>query len=208
MSELVSMAQQFSGLPMDALIGAPLIAATEANSKMSQSQMEFLLNTCFENQGNDDDPLKPIMIKMVLTRGVVNQKTGNTSSFDTSFTVPLMTFISINTLGVDNVTIHFDMEVKSSFDQTTQKSSKGSFKGSASAKIGFFHFNASVSYDSSKSENTHYQKSNSAKYSVDVHAAQLPIPKGVQTVLEAFTKTIDPLVVNDDETAPKPATQP
>lgn len=44
---LVSMAQQFSGLPIKSLIGAPLIAAAEANSKMALTQTQFLLSTCF-----------------------------------------------------------------------------------------------------------------------------------------------------------------
>ena len=44
---LISMAQQFSGLPIKALIGAPLLAAAEANSKMALSQTQFLLSTCF-----------------------------------------------------------------------------------------------------------------------------------------------------------------
>ena len=46
--KLVSMARQFSGLPMKELIGAPLVAASEANNMMALSQTKFLLETCFE----------------------------------------------------------------------------------------------------------------------------------------------------------------
>ena len=44
---LVSMAQQFTGLPMRSLIGGPLTAAAQANSMMAVTQTKFMLNTCF-----------------------------------------------------------------------------------------------------------------------------------------------------------------
>ena len=49
---------------------------------------------------------------------------------------------------------------------------------------------------------THYEKSNSAKYTVNVHAGQLPVPKGVNTIIEAFTQAIQPIempAVKSDE---------
>ncbi|WP_208856788.1 DUF2589 domain-containing protein [Pseudoalteromonas rubra] len=48
MSGLVSMAQQFSGLPMKSLIGGPLKAATDANGMMARTQTQFMLSTCFD----------------------------------------------------------------------------------------------------------------------------------------------------------------
>ena len=61
----------------------------------------------------------------------------------------------------------------------------------------------SASYSSKDSEthNTHYEKSNSAKYTVNVHAAQLPVPKGVNTIIEAFTKAIQPIQMPDRTSA-------
>ena len=50
MSELANIAQQFSGLPMESLIGGPLVAAAEANSRMAQAQVDFMLSTCFNTQ--------------------------------------------------------------------------------------------------------------------------------------------------------------
>jgi len=39
----------------------------------------------------------------------------------------------------------------------------------------------------------HYAKSNAAKYSLKVHAGQLPLPIGVTTIIDAFSKSIDPV---------------
>ena len=46
-SDLLSMSQQFSGLPMDSLIGGPLNAAATANGVMAANQVKFMLDTCF-----------------------------------------------------------------------------------------------------------------------------------------------------------------
>lgn len=70
---LVSMAEQFTGLPMGDLIGAPLLAAAKANSAMAATQTKFLLDTCFAKETTDDgkDHYQPVLIKMTLSRGVL-----------------------------------------------------------------------------------------------------------------------------------------
>jgi len=152
---------------------------------------------------------------MTLDLGVVepgteaNGNKPNISTMTTSFKLPLLTIIPLNSLAVDDVKIHFEMEVKSSFatnNSTDNKSStaeKGSF--SAAGNIGPFHVevHGSVSHNSSSESksDTHYKQSNSAKYSVSVHAGQLPLPQGVKTIIDAYAKNISPV------TLPAPATQ-
>ncbi len=205
---LVSMAEQFSGLPMKDLIGGPLQAAADANSMMAVTQTKFLLDSCFQREGTDPDFIyKPIMIKMELTRGVIKDsatKDGDITieNVTTTFNLPLLTIMPLNSLAVDNVDITFDMEVKSSYgeemsqESTQQFSAESSFESKFS--VGPF-FSASVkgsvSYDSTDktAEKSHYEKSNSAKYVVKVHAGQLPLPEGVTTIINAFAGAIQPI---------------
>ena len=74
---LVSMAQQFAGLPMHALIGGPLNAAAQANSMMAVTQTKFMLDTCFNKKSDTEDTgkdtLEPIMVTMQITRGVITE---------------------------------------------------------------------------------------------------------------------------------------
>lgn len=215
--ELVSMAQQFSGLPMNDLIGGPLEAAARANGAMAVTQSKFMLDTCFstkteaDENGKDKTTYEPIMIKMSLTRGVITPGVITEGSSDepeptiqmitTTFDLPLLTIMPLNSLAVDEVDINFEMEVKSSFAEETSEKQQSSFAAESefSAKFGYGMFSAtvrgSVSYDqSNESEHsTHYEKSNSAKYTVKVHAGQLPLPKGVTTIIDAFSKSIEPI---------------
>ncbi|MES2376269.1 MAG: DUF2589 domain-containing protein [Bacteroidota bacterium] len=261
-SDLLSMAQQFSGLPMDALIGGPLNAAAKANAAMALTQTKFMLDTCFslihvdateavpgvpavvdpttgqittpevvgQPAADAHDNYSPIMIVMSLTRGVITPGSpavldadGKTvvvpatattiQTMTTQFNLPMLTIVPLNSLAVETVDITFEMEVNSSFseNQSEEKSSESKGEGSFEAKIGWgpvsVTIRGSASYDSkdSSTHDTHYQKSNSAKYTVNVHAGQLPLPKGVNTIIEAFTQSISPISLNAPEPAKKAA---
>jgi hypothetical protein len=253
-SGLLSMAQEFSGLPMESLIGGPLNAAANANAAMAVTQTKFMLDTCFTVTPVGDqaavapvpaDPTTtpptaevigtpaipahnnyaPVMIVMTLSRGVITPGTPATAgdptatppvpatpataaiiqTVKTEFNLPMLTIVPLNSLAVETVDISFEMEVKSSFSEEESKTSEKQVKseGSFEAKAGWGPFSVTVkgsaSYDSkdSSTHNTHYQKSNSAKYTVNVHAGQLPLPKGVNTIIEAFTQSIQPITLTE-----------
>lgn len=207
-NNLVSMAQQFSGLPMEDLIGGPLNAAAKANSAMALTQTRFMIDTCFNKipNSNNTTNYSPIMIDMILVRGVIapgaNPGDAPTiSQVSTKFSLPLLTIMPLNSLAVETVDIGFEMEVKSSFSETQNRNHESSTSANASfeTKLGWGPLSVSIkgsaSYASKDSEthNTHYEKSNSAKYTVNVHAGQLPLPKGVNTIIEAFAQSIQPI---------------
>lgn len=207
MSGLASMAQQFSGLPMKSLLGAPLKAATDANGMMARTQTQFMLSTCFDKKGDD---LEPIMVSFNITRSIVKPD-GTAATPPTAtvkFTLPLLTLIPLNSLAVDDVKVHFEMEVKSSTskDNESSQEQETAAKADITAKYnaGLFsvevHGSVSHNSKSSSSQKEHYEASNQAKYEVDVHAGQLPLPTGVTTIINAFTKNIDPIMLKDEAT--------
>ncbi|MGD1879238.1 MAG: DUF2589 domain-containing protein [Kiloniellaceae bacterium] len=212
---LVSMAEQFTGLPMKDLIGAPMAAAASANAMMATTQVNFLLDTCFSyDEANKN--YTPIMITMAITRGVlvpvdptVADQEPTIEQVDTTFDLPLLTLLPLNSLAVDEVQVDFEMEVKSSFAEATNQATETAMaaKSDWAAKVGYGIFSAeikgSVSYDSksSSSHDTNYQKSNSAKYTVMAHAGQLPLPDGVKVIIEAFTNAISPITMPVIESA-------
>lgn len=206
-NQLVSMAQQFTGLPMGDLIGGPLMAAAEANNQMAMTQVRFMLETCFQKD-TGTEKYNPIMVEMELIRGVIVPPASPGDHVDLQETksvikVPLLTLLPLNSLAVDNVDINFEMEVKSSFGETATESEQESLQAQSSfeAKIGYGPFSAtitgSVSYskNSESSYESHYEKSNSARYSVNVHAGQLPLPGGVKTIIDAYAQNITPITV-------------
>lgn len=196
------MAKQFSGLPMKELIGAPLVAAAQANNMMSVTQTKFLLETCFalKKQG-EKEIYKPIMINMTLTRPVVNADGSEAEPIETDFNLPLLTIIPLNSLAVDEVNITFEMEVKSSFssDKSADFVKDNKDKHSISRKINDNDVSAELSgvvaasEKSNTNDSSSFKKSNSAKYEISAHAGQIPLPVGVLTIIETFSKSIAPI---------------
>ena len=216
-SQVLSMGQQFSGLPMGALIGGPLEAAAKANQQMAMTQLQFMMITCFNPKMDGDKEVPgaydPIMIEMSLERSIIEpgdpdakppvEPSVTTST--TAFRLPLLTIVPLNSLAVDDVKVDFEMEVKSSFakDNSHEDSSKTSEKAGfkASGQIGPFHVqvHGSISHDSSShnASSSHYSQSNSAKYEVSVHAGQLPLPQGVKTIIDAYAKNVSPIILDN-----------
>jgi hypothetical protein len=213
---LMDMAQQFSGLPMGALIGGPLQAAASAQQALAMTQTQYILNTGF-NQSVDPATKRvtytPITatIAMGQSQPVIGTD-GKVSTADSHLSVdfPIITMVPIPSLAVSSVDITFDMEVKSSYSHETdsESESKTSETGSFDAKAGFGCFSVelkgSVSHDSSQSNSDKqtYQKSNDAKYHVEVKAEQQPIPDGIKMLLEMFSKnmTMKPIMAGGTQT--------
>lgn len=197
-------------------IGAPLVAASEANNMMALSQTKFLLETCFELQQVDDKEVhRPIMINMTVTRPVLNADGTSAAPVESEFRLPLMTIVPINSLAVDELNFKFEMEVKSSFSSDSSKQSKSTSKdekgightlseGSATAEL-----TGTVASAEQKNteESANYKKSNAAKYEINAHAGQLPLPVGVTTIIETYTNAIAPIQLkNSAPEASGPAT--
>ncbi|WP_339747437.1 DUF2589 domain-containing protein [uncultured Maricaulis sp.] len=220
--DLISMAQAFSGLPMDQLIGVPLIEACRANNRMALAQTKYILDTGF--QQTTDSKTKavvytPIEITLDLKRPIITDvplldsnddpvldvdknpiMTKDVSTAETTVVLPLISAIPVALIGVDFVRISFDMEVKSSYARETTETEKTDYSAAASleAKFGFGGFSAkitgSVSYHSEKSSENkeQFSKSNSARYNVEVTAKQQALPQGLAVILEAFARNVGP----------------
>lgn len=206
--KLVSMAKQFSGLPMKELIGAPLVAAAQANNMMALTQTKFLLETCFslETQG-DKEIYKPIMINMTLTRPVINADGTEAEPIESAFNLPLLTIIPLNSLAVDEVKVNFEMEVKSSFstEKSADSATENNDKNAISRKINYDNISAELngvvaaSESASSNDSSSSKKSNSAKYEINAHAGQIPLPVGVTTIIEAFSQSMVPVQLKAGE---------
>ncbi len=194
-----------SAVDVESLLSAPLIAASNANSAMSREQIKFLMDFCFQKKG---DTYIPVMIEMHLHQSVLeadqDSKSGATiRRLKTTFQVPMMTMIPINSLAVETVDVEFNLEISSQHqvedDDTDKKDKSSSFGGSAKKT----KLKGKISYDSKESMNSShsdkYQSKNSANLKVNIHAGQLPLPVGVHQLIDVFSKSIHPIAEPETE---------
>ncbi len=160
-----SIANQFTGLPIENLIAAPLLAAAEGQKSLAATTAKFISEVGMEYKVN--------------TKSVKFQYEDGTEAV--ALDVPLLSIINIPSLCVDEIDINFDMEV------STQSASKSSTDSSAelSVKAGFGCWSASFTGKVSHHSENSRKSDTSAKYSIAV--------KGKQEKPEGFMKVLDML---------------
>ena len=164
-----NIANQFTGLPIENLIAAPLQAAAEGQKSLAATTAQFITEVGMDSSGN--------------TKSVKFQY--EDGSEQVALDVPLLSIINIPSLCVDSIDIEFDMEV------STQTASKSSTDSSAelTVKGGFgcwspqFHGKESHHYENSRKSDT------SAKYSISVKGKQEK-PEGLMKVLDMLNNSI------------------
>lgn len=176
-------ANQFNGLPISDLIGGPLMAACEAQVALAQATSNFINTVGFEV----DEKGKPLSGAMRMSNFSYDQVI-NGQKETMHLSVPLLTMVKVPTLAIKTVDIQFDMEVKS----TTVETSKNGYDASISVKGGWGPVSASIQGSVSSSQENTRSTDNSAKYHIELHAADDGMPEGLSRVLDMLNNTIAP----------------
>jgi len=181
----MAIGNQFSGLDMKSLIGAPLTAAADASVQLAQSTADFINQVGFDGDG-----------KIRNVDFGYQKRTGNDDGTvdvqELKIQMPILAITPIPNLQVDEVNITFDMEVKESEQSESATDASASISGSGS----IFGFKVSVSGSvSSHSSNTR-STDNSAKYHVDVSATNHGTPEGLARVLDIMAANVAPSLVS------------
>lgn len=184
--------KQFSGLPLKALIGAPLKAVTDANAMISRSQTQFILDTCFEKI-EDRETFKPIMITFELERSIIDANGElEKEPVKMQFKLPLLTLIPINSLAVETLKVSFEMEVKSTTESRSNSQEKekslSNNKINADDDSEIYGYLAKTTKSDSKN-----QASSVARYEIEMKAGQLPLSKGLTAIIDIFSKNMIPI---------------
>lgn len=181
----MGISDQFAGLKMDQLIGAPLSAAADASIQMANSTADFINRVGFDGNGN------------IRTASFGYQKCSlnndGTSNLDEmKVEVPILAIVPIPNLQVDEVNVLFDMEVKQSEKEESNLDLGGSITGSLNLGI----VKVSVTGNVSAHQSNTRSSDNSAKYHVDVRATNHGTPEGLARVLDMMAANIAPTLVN------------
>ena len=188
----MSVAGQFSALPMESLLGGPLQAAATAQGTLANIRSDFITNVGLEKDG---DKLKARNVAFNYQKPVKNtttDKDGNTTDTwakqEMSLDVPLLSIVKSPNLQVKEVDINFNMEVKASSASSSETNKKASVDASWSGWGAKVKFHGSVS-----NKNTSQRSSDtSAKYEVKVLAKDDGAPEGLMKVLDILGEAIQP----------------
>jgi hypothetical protein len=191
--ELIDMAAQFRGLPMEQLIGSPLTAACNAQVHLASATADFIKAVGFlPPTGDDKTGVGDIRkVKFSYTRQVPDpQNPSVMKPQNTDLEVPLIAIVKVPNLSIKTVDITFDMEVKSHFASSESDDSKFGYSGDASVGWGPFSMHVHVEGSVSAHKEQTRSSDSSAKYHVEVRAEDSGIPEGLARVLEIMNRSI------------------
>lgn len=181
----MAIGDQFSGLDMKNLIGAPLGAAADASVQLAHSTADFINTVGFDKNGKT----RTAVFKF---NQIGKNEDGSLENQEMSVDVPLLAIVPIPNLQVDEVNILFDMEVKQSEKSESSSDYGGSFSGTANFGI----FKATVSGSVSAHSSNTRSSDNSAKYHVDVSATNHGTPEGLARVLDMMAANVAPSIAS------------
>ena len=196
---LVSMANQFSGLDMAALIGGPLTAACNAQTMLARSTLNFIEEVGLE-------PADASGVRKVRTANFSFDRTadgtdGKMGSENVEMNVPLLAIVKVPALSIDTVDVTFDMEVKSSTSSQSSSDKNAELDATAGLKIGPFSLDVKIKGSISCHESNTRSSDNSAKYHVQVHASQQKTPEGLMRMLDILSSAVAPSAVTANKAA-------
>lgn len=180
----MSIAGQFSGLPMDNLIGGPLRAAADASTQLAYSTAKFINDVGFDKDG------KVRTVAFAYQQRSVNED-GTSNLDEMKVDVPMLAIVPIPNLQIDEVNVLFDMEVK----ESSREESEMDLSASAQASLNLGIFKVNVSGSVSAHQSNTRSTDNSAKYHVDVRAANHGTPEGLARVLDMMAAKVSPALV-------------
>lgn len=178
----MAVVNELSAIPFGALIGGPMTAAIEAQSKAAMASVEFIRAVGFDADGN-------------VQNVVFKYKSGPEENDIQTLEVPLLTIVPIPFLRIDNMDIQFKASLSQSTETSDTRSSSLETGASVSAEASYWFvkakMNASVSSkkDTSSTRDSRY----AVEYTMDinVHAVQDDVPGGMAKVLNLLTESID-----------------
>ena len=164
-----TIANQFTGLPIENLISAPLLAAAEGQKSLASTTAAFITEVGMDDKGN--------------TKSVTFNYDDGTEKV--LLDVPLLSIINVPSLCVDSIDVEFNMEVQ------TQSSTKSSTDVSTkvNASCGFACWKASFEGKVSHHSESNRSSDTSAKYSISVKGKQEK-PEGLRKVLDMLNGSI------------------
>lgn len=191
------MGQILQSLPMQTMFAAPVMAAIDCHTAACEKVVEFITKVGF----NADKTVR--MVRFEYTEAQLDtagNATGN--NIQRVIDLPFIATVPIPALGVEKMTVDFDMQVDTSDSQTTSDEASASLEGTVGFAWWKVSFKGSYTHKSEQVRKTDTR----ARYTVHLEVARQEPPEALMRVIDAITNaSARPL---PKAKAPAPATVP
>lgn len=107
---MTTVSSEINALQLDDILGSTLAAVVRAQGHMAAQLADFIEKVGFE-VGADGQPLKARTFAFSFQRAELDKTTGNMVTKQVTAEVPLLSILSLPSLGVDEATVDFNLRV-------------------------------------------------------------------------------------------------
>jgi hypothetical protein len=196
------MADQFGALPMTDLVAAPLLAACEAQMILAKTAADFIDKVGMNTDANGNKTARTVDFAMSRP---VQQTDGTMKQELVNIQAPLLALVHVPALTIREVTIDFEMEVRSSSTEKSGLDTKAAMEASGTANWGFARASVKVQGSVSSHKESTRTSDTRAKYTVHVEARDDGPPEGLSRLLDIMAQAVTPKAEPAQAALPAPA---
>lgn len=177
---------EMGNIPYDEIIGAPLNAAVDANTRASETAADFIQDVAFEPSDGFSvfsDGRKPRYVTFNYKKDTVDDS-GNVSEEEFELRIPLLLLLHVPYFEVETVTIDFNVKLNSVRKRAIEEDGGGG----ATLGAGLPFFTVSGSYKRTDKRSQTVERT--YDQSVHVEAGSIEPPEGVTRLLDVLEQTI------------------
>lgn len=179
----------FKGLPMRELIGAPLFAAAEAQEKPASISWDYYQKIAYNTDDKGKTSSETRLLEFTLDRPTVQDGVVSSGNNKVTVKAPFIGLVPIPSLLIDRVDVDFQMEVTDTNKVTDNQSAEASTNISSK----WFGVNVGISGKVSSSRENTRSTDQTAKYQVHVSASQQPQVEGLSKLKDITASCIEPM---------------
>ena len=180
----------FEGVPIESLICAPIVAAAKGQQQLTSVYVDTVMKLAYKD-GTPDGETN--ILKMKMDRPVTTND-GKVEMESCIIEAPLLALVPLPAFTMDELTVDFDMEVK------TTELKQDETKSDVSSQVGFkswYGLNANITGNVSSDSLHKRQTDNSATYSIHARAIQQPPSEGMAKLTSLCAQMMEPISTKD-----------
>lgn len=180
---------QFAGLPIESLICGPILAAARGQQELTALYIDGVKKLAYE----DESAKKMNQIEFQYERPIIGADKKVTVQ-KCKVEAPLISLVPVPAFTMDELTVDFDMEVKS----TELQDDKSHKDASSTVKYNSrFGLDASITGNISSDSEHKRQTDSSATYKIHARAVQQPPSEGMAKLTSLMAQAMEPITVEN-----------
>lgn len=180
---------QFAGLPIESLICGPILAAARGQQELTALYIDGVKKLAYE----DESAKKTNQIEFQYERPIIGADKKVTVQ-KCKVEAPLISLVPVPAFTMDELTVDFDMEVKS----TELQDDKSHKDASSTVKYNsWFGLDASITGNISSDSENKRQTDSSATYKIHARAVQQPPSEGMAKLTSLMAQAMEPITVEN-----------